>query len=163
MKTKGFGRLIALMLCVAMAFSLSSTAFAAEPLDGEYPNIEVENGATIISGDGVLSVDSTIEPGRVYGITLDPNNGIFVPIGTFSAGEDFTVTVAWAYADSSITSTPSIRIGVQEASASGHVGYVYSNSPKRINYTFESAGTYYLFFGNPSTSYALNVLFQITI
>ena len=45
--------------------------------------------------------------------------------------------------------------------------FVYCNpfsfSPKRINYTFESAGTYYLFFGNPSTSYALNVLFQITI
>ena len=163
MKTKIFGKLIALALCVAMAFSMSSTAFAAAPSEGEYFNDDSGNSITIVSIDNTLTDDSAVAPIASHNITLEPRTGVLLTIGKLSSYQKFSVDLSWAFSEPNNGSTPSILMGIQEKSASGHQGYVFTGSSKYLSITVEYAGTYLLFLGNPSSLYDLEITYKVTV
>lgn len=163
MKTKTLGKLIALALCVAMAFSMSSTAFAAAPSEGEYFNDDLGNSITIVSGNNTLADDSAVAPIASHKITLEPRTGVYFTVGKLSANQEFSVEASWAFAEPNDGSTPSLLIGLQEENQSGHQGYVITGSSETFRIVVNVAGTYYLFLGNPSYLYDLEITYKIIV
>lgn len=162
MKTKGFGRLIALVLCMAMAFSVTSTAFAAEPSDSAYYNIETENGVAIVSVDNALAGEPAIAPIYNNSISLNAGQGIMIPIGTLTAGQKVVLDAHWYY-DNNKTIIPSIDVALPLSTQTTFPVHRITGNSDTFTFTVNSAGTFSLFIGNPSSSYDLIVDFSVTI
>ena len=80
MKTKSFGKLIALVLCVAMAFSMSVTAFAAEPVEVDTGNASKE--AAVIGANTIVELSNVNTSGTLPASTFE-----MYPIGDLTAGQ----------------------------------------------------------------------------
>lgn len=159
MKTKGFGKLIALVLCMAMAFSVSSTAFAAEPSS----NVEAGNGASIVSVDNTLAGDSAVAPIYDNSIPLDAGTGILIPLGTLAVGQTVTVKADWEYTDEKVTTTPSLAVALPLSSQTTFDTYVITGISATVTFTVKTAAAFSLYIGNPSSEHELRVDFDITI
>lgn len=159
MKAKHFGKLIALVLCMAMAFSMSVTAFAAEPSS----NIEAENGAAIAGVDSTLASDSAVAPVYDNSFTLGKNGYLLIPFGTLTVGQTVTVKAEWEYTDKKATGTPSLEVGMPTSTQTTFDTYVITGTSATITFTVKTAASFILYIGNPSSVYDLDVNFNITI
>lgn len=159
MKTKGFGKLIALVLCMAMAFSMSSTAFAAEPT----ANVEAGNGAAIISVDNTQAGASVAAEIPVFHYPLKAHEGIKLSLGTLTAGQTVTVIVGWKYSEDDISTTPVLHIGLPVSTATSFEAIeLESKEPLVVEFKVNTTAPYSLFLANPS-SYQLDVNFSVLV
>lgn len=133
MKTKRFGRLIAFALCIAMAFSMSATAFAAEPFEVNTDNVDSEPVA-------VNSLDSRTN------ITLAASTANVYYIDKLTAGQIVRIMAKWDERDLNL------HIGIALGTSTGTNLYNGTNGTVDIYTTVPVDGDYYLIVANPSTS-----------
>lgn len=136
MKTKKFGKLIALALCVAMAFSMSATAFAAGPSENNAGYVGVETVETV-----AIEADDNS--------TLAPSTYKMYSLGELTAGQIVRIVATWE------DSTYDLHIGLVLGGSTGTNLYVGTDGFVDIYTTIPKDGTYYLMIANPSTTETL--------
>ena len=139
MKTKGFGKLIALALCIAMAFSMSATAFAAGPSEANTANVGGEPVA-------VHNLDSSDDV-----ITLDASTAKVYYIAKLTAGQIVEIKATWN------ESNMNLHIGIALGTSTGTNLYNGTNGSVDILTTVPVDGDYYLIVANPSTSSKITI------
>ena len=140
MKAKNFGKLIALALCVAMAFSMSATAFATGPSEVNTGDVDYE---TVAIGGG-LSVAGINADGQ-----LAPSTWEMYSIGERTAGQIIRIQASW------YPKTANMHIGLIKAGATETNLYNGTDGSVDIVTTIPVDGTYYLMIANPSTATTL--------
>ena len=138
MKTKGFGKLIALALCVAMAFSMSATAFAAGPSEANLVNVDSEPVA-------VNTLDSSTD------IILAASTAKVYYINKLTAGQIVRIEATWG------KDNLNLHIGIALGTSTGTNLYNATGGTVDIVTKVPVEGDYYLIVANPSTSSAITI------
>lgn len=149
MKTKEFGKLIAFALCIAMAFSMSATAFAAEPSEVNTDNM---GGETIAVGsDEGLAIAEIKNLDSSNTITLEKSTAKAYYIDKLTAGQIVRIEAKWS------SSSLNLHIGIALGTSTGTNLYNGTNGSVDIYTTVPVDGDYYLIVANPSTSSAITI------
>lgn len=151
MKTKSFGKLIALALCVAMAFSMPVTAFAAEPVEVDTGSASKET--TVSGADKIFDLSNV----NTYSTLLASKYEMY-PIGKLTAGQIVEIKASWTPA------TENLHIGLFLNGSSGSKLYKATNGSVDVLTVVPVNGTYYLMIANPSTTEDLyNVHWSVSV
>ena len=145
MKTKKSGKLIAFVLCVAMAFSMSATAFAAEPSEENVWMVNSNSNAIEVAG--VLSTEDGSSDNA-----LEPASGKMFYLGKLTAGQIVNVQATWTPSD------VNLYIGLVLSGSSGTNLYTGTNGTLNAYTTVPEDGEYYILFANLSTSKPIETL-----
>ena len=156
MKTRSFGKLIALVLCVAMAFSVSATAFAAEPSKVEYTQSDMAGNAITIDMPKIMAMSNIKMPNadktsKKETIQLGANQIAMKKFGELSANQVVEITV------SCTPTVDELHVGlVLDTASSGRLAVVEGGNGT-IYALVPTSGTYILMIGNPTDEGPLTV------
>lgn len=149
-KTSKLSKLVAMVLCLVMACSMSAVAFAAEVCDVDYTQDNVNSEVVTIDLDEILANAEEFNP-NARSISLESSSYKMYNIGSLTAGQNVVINVKWT------PSNYALHIGlVKSSSSTGNLLSVTGGSAS-FTATVNSAGTYYLMIANPSTTKDLSI------
>lgn len=149
-KTSKLSKLVAMVLCLVMACSMSVAAFAAEAADVGYAQENANPEVVTIDLDEALANAEEFNP-NARSISLEASKYKMYSIGNLSAGQKVVINVKWT------PSNYALHIGlVKSGSSTGNLLSVTGGSSS-FTATVNSDGTYYLMIANPSSTKDLSI------